>query len=223
MPRKKITHSEDWWLIEAPAHIVRCEGHYKTGEPCRREAIPGANVCRHHGGAAPHVLNAAASRIQNNADTAVQVLHTILTNPDADDRNKILVAKDFLDRAGLVPTNKVLLGVVTDDPIEALFRGILGDPNGLTDPVNVVQVEPNEWVRALNAQADPQALLDEDVVDAEVVEAEVVEDRTFDPRTSPSIPDWATNSDAWSDEPLEQVNSRPPKHIWDDLKRLGLL
>jgi hypothetical protein len=173
--RRKVTHSEDWWLVHAPAHVLRCEAHYKTGEQCRREAIPGSHVCRQHGGASPHVMAAAAARIQNTADEAVKVLHAILTDPSADDRNKILVAKDFLDRAGLVPTNKVLLGVVTDDPVEKLFRTLLSDPMGLVDPSDAHPHTPSAEVLALNrAQID----MDDDVPDwGNAVEAEVVEDR----------------------------------------------
>lgn len=38
---------------------------------------------------------------------ARKVMFAILTSPDADDRDKIAVAKDFLDRAGFKPTEEV--------------------------------------------------------------------------------------------------------------------
>jgi hypothetical protein len=198
MSRRKVTHSEDWWLVHAPAHVLRCEGHYKTGEQCRREAIPGSNVCRTHGGASPHVMAAAAARIQNTADEAVKVLHAILTDPTADDRDKILVAKDFLDRAGLVPTNKVLLGVVTDDPVERLFRDLLADPAGLLDPGTTLYT-PSAEVLALNRA---QQVLDDGPDFADVVEAEVVED------------DQATPLE---DKPYE---GGTPKHIREAMEAL---
>jgi hypothetical protein len=194
--RKKVTHSEDWWETLAPTHILRCDGHYKTGERCRREAIPGSNVCRTHGGATPHVMAAAAARIQSTADEAVKVLHSILTDPTADDRNKILVAKDFLDRAGLVPTNKVLLGVVTDDPVERLFRDLPSDPAGLAS--TVPQFTPSEQVLALNRA---QMELDDGPEWPDVVDGEVADDL----------------------EPLDDDRSRmvrTPRHIREAMERL---
>lgn len=38
---------------------------------------------------------------------ARKVMHDIMTNPDAEDRDKISVCKDFLDRAGFKPTDKI--------------------------------------------------------------------------------------------------------------------
>lgn len=42
-----------------------------------------------------------------DALVAREVMYDILTNPISDDRDKITVAKDFLDRAGFKPTDKV--------------------------------------------------------------------------------------------------------------------
>lgn len=38
---------------------------------------------------------------------AKQVMYDIMKNPEATDKDKITVAKDFLDRAGFKPTDKV--------------------------------------------------------------------------------------------------------------------
>ena len=53
---------------------------------------------------------------------ARKVMHDILNDPDAVDRDKINVAKDFLDRAGFKPDDKVQLSgeVNTSNPYEGL-------------------------------------------------------------------------------------------------------
>lgn len=38
---------------------------------------------------------------------ALKVMSNIMNNPDATDKDKIAVAKDFLDRAGFKPTDKI--------------------------------------------------------------------------------------------------------------------
>lgn len=53
MPRKK-----------PPIERVKCKGHSRqTGEPCKLPAILGGTVCRHHGGGAKQVKEAAARRV----------------------------------------------------------------------------------------------------------------------------------------------------------------
>lgn len=196
MPRRKVTHSEDWWALLAPPTVVRCESHYKTGDRCRREAIPGANVCGQHGGAAGHVRDRAAARIGNAADAMVQRLYEMLDDPAVEARDKIKIAQDMLDRAGLNATNKLLVGIGEVDPIERLFRDILEDPNGLAP------ASPEPYIQSPEAAALNRVALeayggDEDIVDAEVVE---------------------------EPEPVtETMSALPPEHIRRDLKRLGLL
>ena len=195
--RNKVTHSEDWWEMLAPPHAVRCEGHYKQdGKQCRREAVPGANVCGQHGGLIPAVRDRAAARMGNAADEMVKRLHAWLDDPDVEARDKIKIAQDMLDRAGLNATGKLLVGIGEVDPVEALFRTILNDPNGLAPPQPIAP-EPSPQMLAWNRDA-----LEDDPPD--VVEAELVEGP-------------APTSQA------EVVSTLPPKHIRDDLRRLGLL
>lgn len=42
----------------------KCKAKNRQGKPCGRWAVPGADVCRFHGGAAPQVLAAAQRRLQ---------------------------------------------------------------------------------------------------------------------------------------------------------------
>ncbi|MCW2738884.1 hypothetical protein [Nocardioides sp.] len=197
--RNKVTHSEDWWDMLAPPTVLRCEGHYKQdGKQCRREAVPGANVCGQHGGLIPVVRDRAAARMGNAADDMVQRLLAWLDDPGVDARDKVKIAQDMLDRAGLNATGKLLVGIGAVDPVEALFRNILNDPNGLA-PAQPIAHQPSPEVLAWNLEA-----LDEDEPD-DIVEAEVVED------SAPTAP---------SDETMKTT---PPPHIRRDLERLGLL
>lgn len=51
---------------------------------------------------------------------ARRVMYEIMTDPEADDRDKIAVAKDFLDRAGFKPTDEVKLSGNVNNPFEGL-------------------------------------------------------------------------------------------------------
>lgn len=106
----------------------RCHAHKKSGAQCKRPAIPGGKVCRHHGGAAPHVQNAARVRLEMAADKAAAELigmaidstgHLFYKRPDV----KLAAINSLLDRAGLKPTDKV---EVTQDnkPFERLVNAL---------------------------------------------------------------------------------------------------
>ena len=62
---------------------------------------------------------------------ARKVMYEILTNPDAEDRDKISVAKDFLDRAGFKPMEEVKLSGEVQNPFEGLttdeLKKLIGD------------------------------------------------------------------------------------------------
>lgn len=51
---------------------------------------------------------------------ARKTMYDIMVNPDADDRDKISVAKDFLDRAGFKPTDEVKLSGELNNPFAGL-------------------------------------------------------------------------------------------------------
>ena len=51
---------------------------------------------------------------------ARKVMHSILNNPEADDKDRIAVAKDFLDRAGFKPSDEVKLSGEINNPFAGL-------------------------------------------------------------------------------------------------------
>jgi len=170
---QKVTHSEQWWANHAPDHLMRCTAHLKQdGSQCRRAAHPGTNVCSNHGALIPAVQAAASRRIGMSVDDAVKRLHGMLDDPQVEAREKIRILHDLLDRGGLGATSKHLVGVVTEDPVEALFRSLAADPNATYDPAEIEPPEPKV--------PDPvQAALDaedgsdwESIVDAEVVDGD---------------------------------------------------
>ena len=62
---------------------------------------------------------------------ARNVMYEILTNPEAEDRDRIAVAKDFLDRAGFKPTDEVKLSGEVNNPFSGLsteeLKAMIGD------------------------------------------------------------------------------------------------
>ena len=81
MPRKKPE------AIEAATGPTRCTAHSKrTGQQCKRWAIPGGTVCTMHGGAAPRVQEAARRRLlaaEAVADLATFGVHIETTPVEA--------------------------------------------------------------------------------------------------------------------------------------------
>lgn len=62
---------------------------------------------------------------------ARKVMYEIMKNPEADDKDRISVAKDFLDRAGFKPTDEVKLSGSINDPLAGLtteeLKKLIGD------------------------------------------------------------------------------------------------
>ncbi len=189
--RKSMRHSEEFWEIIAGPTDVRCTAHVQAGTRCLRAALFGTTVCRQHGGLIPVVRDKAARRIGNAADEMVQKLHAMLDDPNVEARDKMKIAQDMLDRAGLNATGKLLIGVGEVDPVEALFHKLLSDPSGLAPTIQEPSPQALAWNRA--AMDD-----DDDIVDAELVP---------EPEPEP--------------EPVtESMSSKPPKHILLALDRL---
>lgn len=62
---------------------------------------------------------------------ARKVMHDILINPESEDKDKISVAKDFLDRAGFKPTDEMKLSGNLNNPFAGLstdeLKKLIGD------------------------------------------------------------------------------------------------
>lgn len=212
--RKKRTEAQ--WAATGP-EVIRCSAHLKSdGTQCRWEAAPGTTVCNQHGALAPQVRARAATRIQMSVDDAVKRLLEMLDDPNTENRDKIKVLHDLLDRGGLGATEKVLVGVVTQDPVEKLFQDILSTP-GMTGPTAPSPPAlSDEEFKALNAKGFSE---DEDIVDAEVVE-DLIGDVEEAPAPRPTRQRPADRSPAKRKPPRDVP---PPPHIRRDLERLGLL
>lgn len=220
--RKVAARTEEWWELIAGPTDVRCEAHVQSGDRCRRAAITGSVVCRQHGGAAKQVRERAAARIGNAADEMVKRLHAMLDDPAVPARDKIKVAQDMLDRAGLNMVEKQIIAV---DSIETLFKGILNDPHGLVavgdGTVSEAELEARRVAWAELNGEDALALESGTSRRDDVVEGEVVQERgsSRGPYDLPLIPEWG-NEEAWEEEPTDFVSSLPPRHIREALERL---
>ena len=96
---------------------MKCTAHSaRTGDPCRKNAVAGANVCPTHGGAAPQVKAKARKRLLEAVDPLMTELIRIALE-DKDPRTRLTAIRDALDRAGLGAVRQV--EVVTLDAIDA--------------------------------------------------------------------------------------------------------
>lgn len=88
-----------------------------TGETCGNPRVPGAQVCRIHGGAAPQVKAAAARRVlEALVGPALIKLRELLEDEDTPAHVRFAAVKDILDRTGYKPVEQV--EVLTMDMIE---------------------------------------------------------------------------------------------------------
>jgi hypothetical protein len=113
----------DWSTYGTPDR--RCKAHKKNGEQCKNASVPGATVCRFHGGAAKHVKAAARARLENAADLMAKQLLGIALTAEGESV-KLAAIRDALDRAGLKPPAEVVLSQGETKPYEELFEGIAG-------------------------------------------------------------------------------------------------
>ena len=111
----------DWSSYASPER--RCKAHKKNGDQCKNASVPGATVCRFHGGAAKHVKAAARARLENAADLMAKQLLGIALTAESE-AVKLAAIKDSLDRAGLKPPAEVVVSQVEPKAYEEIFEGI---------------------------------------------------------------------------------------------------
>ena len=78
----------------------RCHAHNRQGLQCGKTSVPGARVCRMHGGLIPRVQIAAAERIKRLAPRAVDVVEELMGDKQPP-VVRLAAARDILDRAGV--------------------------------------------------------------------------------------------------------------------------
>jgi len=80
-----------------PKRNGRCHAHTKsTGALCKYPAVPGATVCRHHGGGAPQVREKASAYLMGLAYPAAVKMGELINH-----RNGMIAlaaSKDVMDR-----------------------------------------------------------------------------------------------------------------------------
>lgn len=103
---------------------MQCSAKRSNGTPCNRHAINGGKVCYVHGGAAPQVKRAARERLAEMVEPALEVLHKAMRLKETGKNGgplalAVIAARDILDRAGYVKTDKIqLLGTGPGGSIE---------------------------------------------------------------------------------------------------------
>lgn len=87
-------------MAVTPSMKPRCHAHNRQGQQCGKTSVPGARVCRMHGGLTPAVQIAAAERLRRLAPTAIDVLEDLLAE-DQPPPVRLASANSILDRAGI--------------------------------------------------------------------------------------------------------------------------
>lgn len=94
------------------APVVRqCSATARSGDRCRRSAIPGGTVCHYHGGASPKVREAAVRRLERaRLEGQVRAMLDELDEPPADHPIEALL--DVMDRSAAMV---LLLGAMVGE------------------------------------------------------------------------------------------------------------
>jgi len=82
-----------------------CIGHNRQGQPCRKYAMRGQQVCKNHGGGSPQALAKAAAavelaelRLRNLAPRAVAELESLVTSAESE-QVRLQAANSLVDRS----------------------------------------------------------------------------------------------------------------------------
>ncbi|MCW2526044.1 MAG: hypothetical protein JWM76_904 [Pseudonocardiales bacterium] len=128
--------SEEWWADPVSNGSTRCKAiRYQAGQRCRRAAIKGSLVCKHHGGAAPQVQRKARERVLLAADDAISQIIRLMEDQSVPAPVRLAAARDLADRADLGATSKV---DVTVSKWENVAGHILVDLPQSVGPAEVV-------------------------------------------------------------------------------------
>ncbi len=127
------------------SELVQCSAKAKSsGAQCKRPAVPGATVCRYHGGAASHVRRAAARRLA--LGEAMAELSRLGRPIDVEPAEAML--EMVREAAGNVAVYRML--------VQSLHPAVDEAPGGLGDDVDALElgrglagrVDPANWKAA---------------------------------------------------------------------------
>lgn len=96
---------------------IRCQAKSKSsGQRCKSSVVPGAAVCRIHGGSASQVREAGKLRLSKLVNAAIAQLAKEMINAEKSS-DRIRASNSILDRAGL-PRE---LGISQESAVDMLF------------------------------------------------------------------------------------------------------
>jgi hypothetical protein len=128
----------------------RCTARNQAGGQCRNPAVPGATVCRFHGGAAPQVQEAAQRRIAlAEARLAAETLGLLI---DISPEQALL---DEVQRAaGMVAFYQARVEEIADGGFNSLVFGLTKSKIGGEDGGDTFEAKPNVWLELFNGERD---------------------------------------------------------------------
>ena len=139
---------------QPPPRYPTCHATNRAGERCQAYPVPGARVCKWHGGASPRTLEKARERLLEAADPAAAELVRQVKSNKACNADRCKAAIAILDRAGITPKAAIELNVtqvnfdalptdILQTLVDALQRGgVL--PGGVTVAVDAVTTDASD-------------------------------------------------------------------------------
>lgn len=129
----------------------RCQAQSKqTGEQCKAWAVPGALVCRHHGGRAPQVQRKAAENLAAEAArrAATQLAVPIDTTPEQ------ALIDEVKRAAGMVAFYQARVEEVDQTNREDLVWGMTKNDMSGEFPGPTYEATPSVWLQLWNQERD---------------------------------------------------------------------
>lgn len=129
----------------------RCTARSKqTGEQCGAARVPGATVCRWHGGGAVQVKTKAAERLaeQQAAAAALRFAVPVDTTPEQ------ALLDEVKRAAGLVAFYQARVVEIDEAERGALIWGITKEKLGGDDEGQTSEAAPNVWLQLFNQERD---------------------------------------------------------------------
>lgn len=153
----------------------RCTAHNRQGNPCGQSPVPGATVCKFHGGAAPQTLKKARERLEAAADRMAARLLGIAESENVPAYVALQAVNSVLDRVGVTEPKEV---TVTVKPFDQLLGDVTGgsradyrratghpDPEPFSLPIGQADTHRPGGPRVLGETFDGHLVLDGELAD----------------------------------------------------------